>query len=475
MDSIESDSPHKSVESETETKMKSDTVSAEKIDEGGPLKKLRECRGLSVGIICLSSFLCGCSLSILSPFYTKEAETHGLSVTASGLVFASVFFVQIIFTPIFGAFLQRIGTVNLFIGGLFVVGITNVVFGFLPMVQSGPGFLALSLIVRSFMAIGEAGMNTSVYPLARSQCRPGNEASMTGWVETMLGVGTTIGPFVGGVLFEYGGFCLPFVVAGSLILCSGLISLMVLTCKEVTDLEDDESDEDKNKEIVKDFRSAMKNPWILSCCLVTLLTGMSCQWYQPTLEPYLRDNFKMSSFQSSLFFIVDGGMYAIVTPLVGYILDRGLLPRPCLMVGSGCISLAFLVLASSSLKPSTVEVGLGIGLNGVGMSLTYLSSYQLLSCLATPGLATSLWISAENFGGVIGSLGGGAAFESVGWGLSCLIVVLAHLLALLFLSTSQVCRLGSFQRFGDQERKPLLRSGAKKIEIYGSNNNIVTV
>ena len=67
-------------------------------------------RCLALLVLGFSIFLAGCTLSILAPFYTKEAEDHGMSVTSSGLVFASAFLLQIVSTPIFGKYLHRIGS-----------------------------------------------------------------------------------------------------------------------------------------------------------------------------------------------------------------------------------------------------------------------------------------------------------------------------------------------------------------------------
>ena len=67
---------------------------------------------LALLVLGFSIFLAGCTLSILAPFYTKEAEDHGMSVTSSGLVFASAFLLQIVSTPIFGKYLDRIGSVR---------------------------------------------------------------------------------------------------------------------------------------------------------------------------------------------------------------------------------------------------------------------------------------------------------------------------------------------------------------------------
>ena len=90
-----------------ESESSSDTESSDTSSQSG-----RSTRFLALLVLGFSIFLAGCTLSILAPFYTKEAEDHGMSVTSSGLVFASAFLLQIVSTPIFGKYLERIGSVR---------------------------------------------------------------------------------------------------------------------------------------------------------------------------------------------------------------------------------------------------------------------------------------------------------------------------------------------------------------------------
>ena len=73
----------------------------------------------------------------------QEAEDHGLGVAQSGIVFASIFILQvwslvnpyymyiapnaqIIFVPVFGKLTSKIGSSRLFIAGVFLAGIYEV-------------------------------------------------------------------------------------------------------------------------------------------------------------------------------------------------------------------------------------------------------------------------------------------------------------------------------------------------------------
>ena len=47
-------------------------------------------------------------------------------------------------------------------------------------------------------------------------------------MESMFGFGMMAGPLIGGVLYKYGGFCLPFVVIGGIMVMCSVIALIML-------------------------------------------------------------------------------------------------------------------------------------------------------------------------------------------------------------------------------------------------------
>ena len=81
-------------------------------------------------------------------------------------MFGSVNFVQILFIPLFGKYLNKLKAHRLFVYGVFICGAANIAFGFLQWVDTMTTFLALSFVIRIISAIGEAAFLTSLYPLA---------------------------------------------------------------------------------------------------------------------------------------------------------------------------------------------------------------------------------------------------------------------------------------------------------------------
>ena len=67
--------------------------------------------------------------------------------------------------------------------------------------------------------------------------------------------------------------------------------------------------------------------------------------------------------QASLLFIIDGGVYSIVAPLTGKVLDKGLDCLTVLGVGSFVICLGYLLLAPVPpfvMDPSLEQIAVGI-------------------------------------------------------------------------------------------------------------------
>ena len=114
-----------------------------------------------------------------------------------------------------------------------------------------------------------------------------------------------------------------------------------------------------------------------------------------------------------MLFIVDGGVYALASPLIGLILDRRVDCKLLLLFGCQTISVGFFVLGPA-LEPSVAQLSTGAAIHGLGMALNFLSSYNLLvkgKAMGEVGLVTSLWIVSENAGGFLGALAGGAAYD----------------------------------------------------------------
>ena len=72
----------------------------------------------------------------------------------------------------------------------------------------------------------------SSYPVIFMHLYPKKLATINSWSETALGVGYSIGPAIGGFLYDVGGFHLPFVATGVANILFAIIIILALPTKE---------------------------------------------------------------------------------------------------------------------------------------------------------------------------------------------------------------------------------------------------
>ncbi|GFO38510.1 MFS-type transporter slc18b1-like [Plakobranchus ocellatus] len=84
---------------------------------------------LTLMIMAVGNFGAGCTFSLPSPFFPREAEVKGASPTMVGLVFSSYELINFLMFPVFGTYLTVIGPKFMFASGLAVAGFCSLLFG----------------------------------------------------------------------------------------------------------------------------------------------------------------------------------------------------------------------------------------------------------------------------------------------------------------------------------------------------------
>ena len=119
----------------------------------------------NLGIFSLIQLLGGITYTLMSPFYSKEAVQKGMSITETGIIYSCIYFTTFVCTPVFGKYIERIGSRKMFLLGTLVTGMGNLGFGLLQWVEGKHAFFHISLAIRSITSVAEAALCTAVYPL----------------------------------------------------------------------------------------------------------------------------------------------------------------------------------------------------------------------------------------------------------------------------------------------------------------------
>lgn len=129
---------------------------------------------------------------------------------------------MLICSPVAVSGMKRFGRPLVLMVGLIIQGIGSVMFGFADQMTGGPGVnTSAALVVYSLsrFACGAGGAcaNNAIFSIAADRF-PDTLGRVMSLNEVVIGVGFSLGPPIGSVLYLSGGFGLPFIVAGFAVL-----------------------------------------------------------------------------------------------------------------------------------------------------------------------------------------------------------------------------------------------------------------
>ncbi|KAF2352408.1 Major facilitator superfamily [Trinorchestia longiramus] len=383
-------------------------------------------------IIALADFCSAICISLQAPFYPAEAESKGATATEYGLVFGVFELVVFIISPIYGEHLSTIGAKFMFNAGIFVTGSTCILFGFLNHVQDTRSFVTLSFMVRIVEALGNAGFLTAAFSIIAKEFSDNVGATFAA-LETCFGVGLIVGPTVGGALYEVGGYTLPFVCMGSLLLVAATTTLFLLPSPEgPAELETHHG----GSQLIQLF----KIPPITLAAFSIIAASISIGFVQATLEPHLRP-LDLTPLQTGLVFVLNGASYALSAPIWGKLCDKGVPANIITLIGSITVVVAFLFLGPAPFLPLKESLGMCIGaliLHGIGFGAMLVSTFSgahkdailhgMPDNIATYGLVSGMWTSTFALGAFIGPSCGGALLDYFGFNYASMFIVGLHCL-----------------------------------------------
>ncbi|XP_072382231.1 MFS-type transporter SLC18B1-like [Diabrotica undecimpunctata] len=382
-------------------------------------------------VIGIADFCNAVCVSLQAPFYPQVAESKHCTATEYGLVFGIFEFVVFLISPIYGANLNRIGPKLMFNVGGYTIGVCAILFGLLDKIEDRYPFIILSFIIRILAALGNAAFLTASFAIIAKEF-PENVATTFACLETFFGLGLIVGPTVGGALYQTGGYTLPFAVMGSLLILSAILTAFVLPKHE---------DSPVDKVSQKSMLSALKIYGVLLAAASVVVSSMSIGFLQATLEPHLRE-FNLSPIIVGLMFVINGGVYAITTPIFGYFCDKLQVP-PKRIIAIGCVvvTIGFALIGPMPLIPFKKDIWLVVGglvLHGFGMGAQLVASFSdalttsighgFPNNLDTFGLISGLWTSSFALGAFIGPSISGILYDAIKFPNASLFIIVLNII-----------------------------------------------
>ncbi|XP_023933722.1 MFS-type transporter SLC18B1 [Bicyclus anynana] len=401
---------------------------------------------MTVVVISVADFCNAICVALQAPFFPQEAEKKGCTATEYGLVFGVFELAVFVISPFYGAHLNRLGPKLVFNAGILTTSTCAILFGLLDKVDGHVPFVTLAFTIRIIEAMGNAAFLTASFAIIAKEF-PDNVASMFASLETFFGLGLIVGPMLGGALYNWGGYSLPFAVLGSTLFLTAI--LCYLTLPKTFDDED-------IKPTGPTMMSLLRIPGVLLAAISIICTSMSIGFLQATLEPHLRE-FHFSPVILGVIFIINGGIYALSAPAWGWLCDHPYIkPKYITALGHMFVVCAFLLVGPAPFidvvpYQSTMLcliIG-GLVLHGLGIGSLLVSTFSdalgtaissgLPNSIETYGLVSGMWTSTFALGAFIGPTVSGLLFQYIFFRPSTYFIVILHFcvmgVVLLFLCT----------------------------------------
>ncbi|XP_076325869.1 MFS-type transporter SLC18B1-like isoform X2 [Tachypleus tridentatus] len=301
------------------------------------------------------------------------------------------------------------------VSGTFIAGCCSLLFGTLNRSPPGTPFIALAFILRSVKAVGAAAIFTVGYTIVGAEFDK-RRATAFASIELSYGFGTAIGPAVGGLLYEIGGYMVPFFVLGGILMTLTLILFLYLP----------ESEQTFEEESGNFFRVILDFGFFVD--MLNILTGLLFIGFNgATLEPHIRQ-FDLKHSTIGLIFIISGGVYVCGTLFWGHVSDKMPNSRAPLFLASALYGTTCLLLGPAPFIStetclwmvivSQVPLGLGSAAKlvvGFNHSLKHTISRGFPDDIPTIATVAGAFNCVNSLGEFIGPSIGGVLLEKVGY------------------------------------------------------------
>ena len=416
----------------------------------------------------------GVNVSVTGPFFPNEAEAKGVSQTMVGLISSTTNIALGLVSIVMLFVTTEKNKKGFFYVGVILSSLMCVSFGEAIKFDNQKLFITTCFITRFLMGSGCACIWATGAPILLPLF-PKQGGKIFGLLEFCAGFGQMIGPPVGSLLYSFGGYTVPFWVAGSIEFFAGILCIASISTL------DQNSEKPKKKRKIetsvsvlhgstkclnsaaetKFSKSSLKfisRPGLILVTLPALCVLGEMGFFQVALAPHLLSEYDIDGTTSGHIFLIHAALSAITCALYGILVDRGFASFTfvtCVLSTSvGFAILALPAFFTFSHSKSTLFGGLSIlGLTANGGFIPGYFLFEkigLMNDIDTPSkvrIYVCAWMNscyavANGCGQVFV---GGIFFEHFDFYYSCLLMSVLTLVASL-LGSIYLCKAGLMKK-----------------------------
>ncbi|XP_065190663.1 MFS-type transporter SLC18B1-like [Sycon ciliatum] len=332
----------------------------------------------------LAAVITAVDLTSFGAFFTTVALSKNANGGADyhmavGAVFTMLQAGCVLSAPFVTRDLPYIGSKYMMALSIATMGAVQVIFAFVDRIADWRVFLVYCYIIRAIQGVGYSGVSISTSSYI-TQLYPNNVGFVNGFMFTFTYVGHAAGMFLGGVLFEAGGFPAPFLLSGPAMLCCA-VAVMVVIVDIGGEVDADGDISEKHISV----RVILRQPWIWVLMVTVALSPVPYSGIESVLGLHMRSVFGSRAISVGGVLSTKIAVGALSCPVIGYALDLGYSAHVSvfvsfLLTGTACLLLgpaSFLHLGSSLWLVFLSVIPMAVGHTAMTVSSIYAMTQHL--------------------------------------------------------------------------------------------------
>ncbi|MGV9679382.1 MFS transporter [Nocardia sp. NPDC003482] len=360
---------------------------------------------VEIWVLVAAAFLIALGFGLVAPALPQYALSFGVGVAAASAIVSAFAFMRLLFAPVSGRLVQRLGERSVYLSGVLIVALST---GACALAQS---YWQL-IVLRSLGGIGSTMFSVSSLGLVIRMSPPGQRGRVSGlWSSSFL-IGSLAGPLIGGALVGFG-LRVPFVIYA--------VALLAATAVVYWSLRDSRlaAPEAPGELRVMTFRDALARPAYLAVLWSNFANGAAVFGVRMALVPLLVVSvLGLSPGLAGVALTVFAAGNAAVLFVSGRLSDR-LGRKPFLVVGTVVCAVGTILLGLSEnltwLLVSSFIAGLGSGMYTPAQQATVA---DVIGPRARGGPVLAGFQMAADLGTVIGPIAVGAIAQRASFGVA---------------------------------------------------------
>lgn len=280
-----------------------------------------------VSLLFSVSFTSNVVISLLYPFAPVHLAGQGYGPGFVGMIFSIYSWAMLFSTPLSAALVVRFGRSKMLCLGILILSLFSAAFGYAEEISLGSRWIMSSIYVASrvFSGLGAALTNLSVFSMATDTCKD-DLGKVMGANEVVIGLGFTVGPPIGSVLYVNFGFGPAFLIAAAAVMLSLPLALWeAVTRQRYQDMQlSDDLNETASEEGEDIGFSRVARVLTLRAVLGGVLTLCGTFVFgvmEPNLAQHLHDAAGLSQPAVGLVFAFFSAAYSLSGVPLGWVAD----------------------------------------------------------------------------------------------------------------------------------------------------------